>query len=128
MTKHLDKLGSAGAVIAAAACPICFPKLALLGGLIGLGAFSAYEAQLFIVAQFLVVIAVAGHALAYRQHRKAWLLGSALASGAAVFAGLYVLGSEWLTYAGFAGLLAMSSLDLWRRLRRQAASRRAGVS
>jgi hypothetical protein len=30
MTKHLDKLGSTGAVIAAA-CPICFPKLALLG-------------------------------------------------------------------------------------------------
>ena len=120
MTKHLDKLGSAGALIAAAACPICFPKLALLGSLIGLGAFSAYEAQLFIAAQLLVVVALAGHVPAYRQHRKAWLLGSALASGAAVFAGLYVLASEWLTYAGFAGLVAASGVDLWSRLQRRA--------
>jgi hypothetical protein len=29
MTRHLDKLASVGAVFAAAACPICFPKLAL---------------------------------------------------------------------------------------------------
>jgi hypothetical protein len=62
MTKHLDKLGSTGAVIAAAACPICFPKLALLGGLIGLSAISAYEAQLFIAAQLLVVVAVTASA------------------------------------------------------------------
>jgi hypothetical protein len=120
VTKHLDKLGSAGAVFAAAACPICFPKLALLGGLIGLGAFSAYEAQLFIAAQLLVIIAVAGHALAYRQHRNVWALGFALTSGTAIFAGLYLLRWEWLTYAGFAGLVAASSLDLWRRLRRRA--------
>jgi hypothetical protein len=121
MRKHLDKLGSAGALIAAAACPICFPKLALLGSLIGLGAFSAYEAQLFIAAQLLVIVAVVGQALAYRQHRKAWLLGGALVSGAAVFAGLYFLKSEWLTYAGFAGLVAASGVDLWSRLQRRTA-------
>src|SRR5215510_11572459 len=86
MTRYLDKLGSFGSVVAAAACPICFPKLALLGSLIGLGAFSAYEAQLFIAAQLLVIVAVAGQAVAYRQHRNAWLLGAAFVSGAAVFA------------------------------------------
>jgi hypothetical protein len=119
MPKYLEKFGSIGAVIAAAACPICFPKLALLGGLLGLGAFSAYEAQLFIAAQALVVVALAGHGLAYRQHRNAWLLGSALVCAAAVFAGLYVFGSEWLTYAGFGGLIAASSYDLWIRLRKR---------
>lgn len=112
MAKHLDKLGSVGAVVAAAACPVCFPKLAVLGALFGLGAFSAYEAQLFIAAQALVVVAIAGHALAYRRHRKHWLLGSAIACGAAVFAGLYALDSEWLAYAGFAGLVGASAFDL----------------
>jgi hypothetical protein len=117
MKIELDKLGSAGAMLAAAACPICFPKLALLGSLIGLGAFSAYEAQLFIAAQLLVIVAIVGQAFAYRQHRKAWLLGGALVSGAAVFAGLYVLRSELLTYVGLAGLVVASGVDLWSRMR-----------
>jgi hypothetical protein len=114
MAKHLDKFGSFGAVVAAAACPICFPKLALVGALFGFGAFSAYEAQLFIAAQALVVVALAGQGLAYRRHRSAWLLGSALLSGAAVFAGLYLFGSEWLAYAGFAGLIAASMFGFRR--------------
>jgi hypothetical protein len=118
MAKHLEKFGSIGAVVAAAACPICFPKLALLGGLLGLGAFGVYEAQLFVAAQALVLVALAGHAFAYRQHRRAWLLASALLLGAAVFAGLYLFGSEWLSYAGFAGLLALSSFDLWASRRK----------
>jgi len=116
MKKHLDKLGSAGALIAAAACPICFPKLALIGSLIGLGAFGAYEAQLFVAAKLLVIVAVCGHVLAYRQHRKVWLLAVALAGGAAFFVGLYVVGSEWVSYAGFAGLVAASGVNLWSRL------------
>jgi len=74
MKTHLEKIGGIGATIAAAACPICFPKLALLGAVFGLGALSAYESQLLIAAQVLVVLAVLGHALAYRQHRKRWLL------------------------------------------------------
>jgi mercuric ion transport protein len=117
MAKHLEKVGSIGAVVAAAACPVCFPKLALLGGLLGLGAFSAYEAQLFIAAQVLVLVALAGHGLAYRQHRNAWPLGTAVLCALAVFAGLYIFGSEWVVYAGFAGLVAASTFDLWRRFR-----------
>ena len=116
MTKYLDKVASVGAPIAAAACPICFPKLALLGSLLGLSAFSSYEAQLFMVAQLLVIAAVAGHALAYRQHRNIRLLAAGLVGGAAFFIGLYVLGSEWVAYAGFAGLVAASFVDLWSRL------------
>ena len=116
MKLPLEKLGSAGAVIAAAACPICFPKLALLGAVFGLGALGAYEAQLFIAAQVLVVIALAGHVLSYRSQRNARLLAFAAASAVAVFAGIYWPGSELLTYAGFAGLAAASVPALWRRL------------
>jgi hypothetical protein len=116
---RLEKLGSVGAVIAAAACPICFPKLALIGAVFGLGALSAYEYQFLIAAQILVVLAVAGHVLSYRRHGNAWLLGSALAGAAAAFTGLYLAGSELLVYAGFAVLVAASTADLWKRLRRR---------
>ena len=121
MKAWLEKSSSIGAVIAAAACPVCFPKLALLGAAFGLGAFGAYEYHLFIATQVLVGIAVAGHALAYRRHRNLWLLGTAAASGAAVFAGLYLFGSEPLVYVGLAGLIVASATDFWNRLRRRTA-------
>src|SRR6267154_5596944 len=100
MKTHLEEIGSLGAVIAATACPICFPKLALLGALFGLGALGAYESQLFVAAQVLIAVAVLGHALAYLQHRRGWLLGLAILSGVAVFGGLYFLRSEVMVYAG----------------------------
>ena len=119
MKAHLEKIGGVGAVIAAAACPVCFPKLALIGALFGLGALGAYESQIFIGAQILALVAVAGHALNFLGQRRQWPLVLALLSGAAVFAGLYVVASEWLSYAGFAGLVAMSALDPWKYFRRK---------
>lgn len=116
----MDKLGSFGAAIAAAACPICFPKLALLGALFGLGGLSAYEAQLFVAAQALVILAVLGHAWSFRRHRERWRLACAILGGAAVFLDLYLVGSEWLSYAGLAALVVLSVLDLWRRIRPKA--------
>jgi MerC mercury resistance protein len=117
----LDKFGSIGALVAAAACPVCFPKLALIGAVFGLGALGAYESQLVIAAQLLVGVAVLGHVLAYRRHRRRWLPGLAIGSAVAVFAGLYAL--EWLAYAGFAGLIAASIADLWQRLPRRTRTR-----
>ena len=119
MRISLEKTGGIGAVIAAAACPICFPKLALLGALFGLGALSAYEWQLVLAAQALVVIAVAGHVISFSRHHSQWLLASAIASGAAVFAGLYWSGSEFVVYGGFAGLAAASATDFWLRFGRK---------
>jgi mercuric ion transport protein len=117
---YLDKLGSFGAVIAAAACPICFPKLALLGALFGLGGLAAYESQLIIAAQALVVLAAAGHMIA---HRSIWLLGIALAGAIAFFAGLYLAGSELVAYGGLAALVTASAITLFSPVH---ASPRAG--
>ncbi len=108
-----------GAVVAAAACPVCFPKLALIGALFGLGAFGAYESQFFIAAQILVAVAVFGHALAYLRHRNRWLPAAAIASAAAVFGGLYWARAEILVYAGFAGLIIASATDFWTRFGRR---------
>ena len=120
MKPHLDKFGSIGAVIAAAACPICFPKLALLGALFGLGGLAAYESQLIIAAQALVVLAAAGHLVAQRSR---WLPGLALLGAITFFAGLYLAGSEFVAYIGLSVLVVASAIDLWLRLpRRQACS------
>ena len=104
-------------MVAAAACPVCFPKLALIGALVGLGAFGAYETQLFLFAQALVVIAVVGHVVSYRRHRNRWLLAASIVSGCAVFAGLYWARSELLIYAGFAGLIGAAAPELWTRFK-----------
>jgi hypothetical protein len=104
----LDKLGSFGALIAAAACPICFPKLALVGAFIGLGGLAAYEAQFFIAAQVLVLVAVASHGIAHRRSPRPWRLGLALSGAAAFFAGIYIAGSELIAYLGLAALAAAS--------------------
>lgn len=109
MKTYLEKIGGIGSVIAAAACPVCFPKLALIGALFGLGALGAYESALFAAAQVLVAVAVLGHALAYLRHRRLGLLALGAGSGAAVFAGLYLLRSETVVYAGFAGLVIASA-------------------
>jgi len=114
----VEKLGSVGAVVAAAACPVCFPKLALIGALLGLGGLGAYEGQLFLAAQALVVVAVVGHGLSYLRHHNAWVVCAAIASAAAVFAGLYWAGSEALIYAGFIGLVIASATEFWTRRRR----------
>ena len=120
MKPHLDKFGSIGAVIAAAACPICFPKLALLGALFGLGGLAAYESQLIIAAQALVVLAAAGHLVAQRSR---WLPGLALLGAITFFSGLYLAGSEFVAYVGLAVLVVASAIDLWLRLpRRQSRS------
>ena len=122
MKHYIEKIGSFGAIIAAAACPICFPKLALVGAAFGFGAFGLYEAQFFIAAQILVGIAVVGHILAYRQHRTLWLLALALLSAAAVFCGLYLFSSEAIIYSGFAALVLISSIDVLKRFRSNARS------
>lgn len=120
MRNYLDKLGTAGAIVAAAACPICFPKLALIGALFGLSAFSAHEFELLIAANLLVGLAVAGHVLAFRGHRCKPALGIAIVGGAAFFSGLYLHPSELLSYAGLAALLLASATDLTHRLARGA--------
>jgi len=115
MNRWPERFGAIGSVVAAAACPICFPKLALLGALFGLGAFAAYEYQIFLAAQALVIVAVVGHVIAFVRRRNPLRLAVVVASGAAVFAGLYLVGSEWVVYVGFAGLIAASMFEFRRR-------------
>ena len=106
MKNILEKMGSFGAVFAAAACPICFPKLALLGALFGLGALKQYETVFFYGAHVLIALAVIGHILSYKRIQNKKLLGLALISAALFFVSLYLLGSETFSYLALLGLVA----------------------
>lgn len=105
MKNKLEKFGSFGAVAAAAACPICFPKLAILGALFGMGALAQYETPFFFGAQILVLLAVTGHALSYKKHRNGKLLSLAAISASLLFVSLYGVPNEVLSYLAFAGLI-----------------------
>lgn len=114
---YLDKIGSVGSVITAAACPACFPQLAALGTLVGLGAFGSYEGQIFLATKLLVALAIVGHVLAYRSHRSVTLAVLGAGGGVLFFVGMYLVGSEPVVYVGFAAMLTASIADLVRRLR-----------
>ena len=106
----LEKLGTVGAMLAAILCPICFPKLALIGAMLGLGALTPYEGWFAAAAQVFLVLALVGHVVAYRRHRNRWI---------AVLAGVgvtLVLDSLWLRYVEalvYAGLVALVAATVW---------------
>ena len=104
----LEKTSTLGAVIAALACPICFPKLALIGVAVGLGAFSPFERYTTFVVQALFALAYIGQAIAYRQHRNKWLLAFAAITTTTLFAGYYLVRSSTLLEIALLGLVAAS--------------------
>ena len=124
MKAYLDKVGSFGSLVTAAACPGCFPHLAALGALFGLGALGSYESQIFLATKVLVALAIAGHVLAYKVHRRVLLLILGAGGGALFFLGMYVFQSEPITYAGLIAMLLASATDLVLKLR---ASRRPAI-
>ena len=107
-TVGLDRFGSFGALLAAAACPMCFPKLALLGALFGFGALAQYEVIFFYVVQMLVVGMLVSHMIAFRRGGDKRLLMLVSISSVLFFTSLYVLGSEVLSYVALLGLMASS--------------------
>jgi mercuric ion transport protein len=105
MKNPLEKFGSFGAIVAAAACPICFPKLALLGALFGFGVLAPFETAFFFGAQILVILAVIGHAISYKKHQNWKLLSLTVFSAVLLFVSLYAYVSETLSYLAFSGLI-----------------------
>jgi mercuric ion transport protein len=117
MKTYLDKLGSFGSVVTAAACPACFPQLAALGTALGLGALAGYEGQIFLATKILVALAMVGHVLAFFNHRVVWMLVLGVGGGLAFFLGMYVFGSEAVIYLGLLAMLGASTADVLRRMR-----------
>ena len=103
-----ENYGSFGAIVAAAACPICFPKLALIGAFLGLGALAKYETFFFYGAHVLILIALVGHLITYKKIQNRTLLALAIISASLFFVSLYLIVSEMLAYIALTGLVAAS--------------------
>ena len=108
LTRWTEKFGTAGAVVVALACPVCFPKLALVGTAIGLGIFAPYEKYVALGVQALFVVAFVGQVLSYRTHRNKWLLGFSGLVTVLLFVGYYVVPSSILLQVSLAGLVIAS--------------------
>ena len=95
-------------MLAALACPICFPKLALIGAAVGLGVFAPFEGYIAIGIQVLFILALIGQALAYPRHRNVWLLLLSVATTTLLFAAYYLFSSSVLIQLSLVGLVAAS--------------------
>jgi len=104
----VEKTGTVGAVVAALACPICFPKIALIGAAIGLGALAPFEGYIALGVQVLFVLAFIGQVLSYPRHRNRWLLGVSVIATALLFVAYYGYASSLLLEASLALLVAAS--------------------
>lgn len=105
LQRKLEKMGVAGSLFAAAACPICFPKLAAIGAIVGMGALAPFEIYFFWGTQVFVLLTVVGQAIAFRQLKNYALLLLSLVSAALFFISLYVVVSETLSYVALAGIV-----------------------
>ena len=107
-TNILDKVGSAGALVAGAAVPCCFPFLSLAGSILGLSFLAPYESYVLYSMQVFVVVALIGAVVAYRGHRKVLPLILGMVSVVAV---LYSLNADMnvkILYPGLAGLVIVA--------------------
>src|SRR5712692_420819 len=104
--KILDKIGSVGALLSAAACPACFPLFAIVGSALGLGALRPFEGYAMYALQAFALLALGGNVLAYRGHGSIGPLIIGLLSPALILFGYWVRFSPGLIYAGLFGLLS----------------------
>jgi hypothetical protein len=104
--KHLlDKGGTLGALLAAAAAPCCFPLLEPIGFALGFGALLPWAEYTLYGVAVCAVVAMVGSVVAFRSHRHlGWLL-LGIGSGLLV---LPVLAFPWPPSLAYAGLLGLA--------------------
>jgi mercuric ion transport protein len=106
----VEKFGTIGALLAAA-CPACFPMLAVVGTALGLGILSPFEGWVFVVFQIFVAAAVFGTVFSFVRHHRVFSFIIGLTGPALIFFALYVRFSQALLYLGLFGLAAASALN-----------------
>jgi hypothetical protein len=111
--KSLDRIGSAGALLAAMAAPCCFPFFAAIGTALGLGALQQYEGIILYIFQSFAALALLGLLLSFLRHRNIgpFLLGTF----ACVLVGYHFYRSFSLP-ALYGGLFALVAATVWNYL------------
>ena len=122
----VEKFGSVGAVIAAAACPMCFPKIALISAIFGLGSIAPSEMIYSAYAvQGMVLVAFVGQLLVIGKHRNWWLLALSALSTGALFYGYYVDFNDVIRETALVGVVAAS---IWLVVEMRLRAKRKAVS
>lgn len=115
LTSFFDKTGVIGAIVAAAGCAWCFPALAALGSVVGLGFLAQYEG-VFIntLLPIFAGIALTANVLSFFSHRVWYRLLAGIAGPAMVLATLYLFWTaNWSTYMFYTGLVVMLAVSIW---------------
>ena len=114
MSGILEKVGSVGTFITAAACPVCWPLFASIGATLGLGVLAPFEGiMMTIVFPAFVIISIVGTILSFINHRTYLPLAVSLVSAALILYGFYGGWNLILMYIGIFGLLAGSVLGFF---------------
>lgn len=70
LSSFLDRIGSAGALLAAIAAPCCFPLFAAFGTAAGMSVLAPYEGVILYVFQGFALVGLVGLAFSFRSHRS----------------------------------------------------------
>ena len=115
ISRLVDKVDSAGALVSAMGCAACFPALASLGASIGLGFLSAYEG-VFInkLLPLFALIVLVSNLFAWVSHRNYIRMIWGLLGPLMVLATLYLFWTDnWSTYMFYTGLVLMLAISIW---------------
>ncbi len=104
--KFWDKLAAIGALLAASACPACFPLLAVVSSALGLSFLRPYECVMMYVFQVLILLAFIGSVASFLKHRKRIPLLLNILGLFLIFFAFYVKFIPFFIYAGLSLLLA----------------------
>lgn len=105
MIKSLDRIGSIGALLSAAAAPCCFPIFATVAAATGLGVFGPHETIVLYAFQAFALLSLVGLFVAYRSHHRIGPLLLGALSVAAIAYTFYWSFQLVVIYGGLVGLL-----------------------
>jgi mercuric ion transport protein len=113
MKNFLDKLAPLGVVGAAASCSACFPALAGIGSVLGLGVLASYEREALMVMQIFIGLSMLFAYLSFRRtgYKPSFIIS--LLSGGMMFFSWYVLYHPAIFYLGMLGLVGAAFWNLW---------------
>ncbi len=102
----VEKIGSFGTIITAAACPVCWPLFIPIGSALGLGILQPYEGFMMnIIFPIFVMITFIGSFLSYRIHKSLYPLIITNLSVIFILFGFYIDWNRMLMYIGIIGVI-----------------------
>ncbi|MGQ0570639.1 MAG: MerC domain-containing protein [Armatimonadota bacterium] len=114
-SRHLDKIGVTGSLIAALCC-LGVPAVIAVASALGLG-FLINDATLLPLLLIFLLVLLSGLWLGVRHHRNPLALVVGLVSAVVTVVFLFVRFSRPLAYVGIAGLLVSSIINILIRQR-----------